>query len=121
MLRKIAVSILAFALLGIVGGSMTMADTGEMAGATNASEAWRALQRLQTTATVLHTVAHPDDENGALLTWLSRARGIRTGLYSTTRGEGGANLIGPELFDALGITVLTSFSAVLSISVIPSG
>ena len=82
---------------------MAMAGTGEMAGATNASEVWRALQRLQTTATVLHTVAHPDDENGALLTWLSRARGVRTGLYSTTRGEGGANLIGPELFDALGI------------------
>ena len=80
-----------------------MAETGEMAGATNASEVWRALQRLQTTATVLHTVAHPDDENGALLTWLSRGQGVRTGLYSTTRGEGGANLIGPELFDALGI------------------
>jgi len=103
MLRKIVVSILIFALLGTIGGNMAMADTGEMAGATNASETWRALQRLQTTATVLHTVAHPDDENGALLTWLSRARGVRTGLYSTTRGEGGANLIGPELFDALGI------------------
>ena len=104
MLRKIVVSIiLAFALLGIVGRNITIADTGEMAGATNASETWRALQRLQTTATVLHTVAHPDDENGALLTWLSRARGVRTGLYSTTRGEGGANLMGPELFDALGI------------------
>ena len=103
MVRKIVVSILVFALVGVVGQNMTMAETGEMAGATNASETWRALQRLQTTATVLHTVAHPDDENGALLTWLSRARGIRTGLYSTTRGEGGANLIGPELFDALGI------------------
>ena len=103
MFRKIVIPILAFALLGTIGGNATMADTGEMAGATNASEAWRALQRLQTTATVLHTVAHPDDENGALLTWLSRARGIRTGLYSTTRGEGGANLIGSELFDALGI------------------
>ncbi len=103
MFRKIVIPILAFALLGTIGGNTAMADTGEMAGATNASEAWRALQRLQTTATVLHTVAHPDDENGALLTWLSRARGIRTGLYSTTRGEGGANLIGSELFDALGI------------------
>ena len=100
---KIVISILVFALLGTIGGSTTMAETGEMAGATNASEVWRALQRLQTTATVLHTVAHPDDENGALLTWLSRGRGVRTGLYSTTRGEGGANLIGPELFDALGI------------------
>ncbi len=103
MHRKIVGPILALALFGIISGNITLADTGEMAGATNASEAWRALQRLQTTATVLHTVAHPDDENGALLTWLSRARGVRTGLYSTTRGEGGANLIGPELFDALGI------------------
>ena len=101
--KKIVTLIFALALCGIVGKNMAMADTGEMAGATNASETWRALQRLQTTATVLHTVAHPDDENGALLTWLSRARGVRTGLYSTTRGEGGANLIGPELFDALGI------------------
>ena len=37
------------------------------------------------------------------MTWLSRGQGVRTALYSTTRGEGGANLIGPELFDALGI------------------
>ena len=103
MFRKIVIPILILALLGTIGGNTAMADTGEMAGTTNASEVWRALQRLQTTATVLHTVAHPDDENGALLTWLSRARGIRTGLYSTTRGEGGANLIGSELFDALGI------------------
>ena len=103
MRRKIVIPILTFALLGTIGGITTMADTGEMAGATNASEVWRALQRLQTTATVLHTVAHPDDENGALLTWLSRGQGVRTALYSTTRGEGGANLIGPELFDALGI------------------
>ena len=98
------IKMVVFIILGLVCfGRLAAADTDEMAGATNASEVWRALQRLQTTATVLHTVAHPDDENGALLTWLSRARGVRTGLYSTTRGEGGANLIGPELFDALGI------------------
>ncbi len=103
MLRKIVISILAFILIGTIGRNTTIAEIGEMAGVTHAAETWRALQRLQTTATVLHTVAHPDDENGALLTWLSRARGVRTGLYSTTRGEGGANLIGSELFDALGI------------------
>ena len=103
MLRKIVVLIGVSILFGMIGRTITMADTGEMAGTTNASEVWRALQRLQTTATVLHTVAHPDDENGALLTWLSRGQGVRTALYSTTRGEGGANLIGPELFDALGI------------------
>ena len=69
----------------------------------NAAEVWQSLKRLNTTATALHTTAHPDDEDGALLTWLSRGQGIRTGLFSLTRGEGGANLIGPELFDALGI------------------
>jgi LmbE family N-acetylglucosaminyl deacetylase len=70
---------------------------------TGAAAAWQALLRLQTTATVLHTTAHPDDEDGGLLTWLSRGQGVRTGLLTLTRGEGGANLIGPELFDALGI------------------
>ena len=98
-MKHVAILILTFA----IGGAVAMADRGEMVGVTNAAEVWRALQRLQTTATVLHTVAHPDDENSALLTWLSRGRGVRTGLYSTTRGEGGANLIGSELFDALGI------------------
>lgn len=65
--------------------------------------AYESLLRLRTTATVLHITAHPDDEDGGLLTWLARSRGARTGLLTLTRGEGGANLIGPELFDALGI------------------
>lgn len=68
-----------------------------------AAAAWQALLRLRSTATVLHTTAHPDDEDGAMLTWLSRGAGVRTGLLSLNRGEGGANLIGPELYDALGI------------------
>ncbi len=68
-----------------------------------AAAAWQALLRLRTTATVLHTTAHPDDEDAALLTWLARGQGVRTGLLTLTRGEGGANLIGPELYDALGL------------------
>src|SRR5215831_16414640 len=68
-----------------------------------AAAAWRALLRLRTTATVLHTTAHPDDEDAALLTWLARNQGAYTALLTLNRGEGGANLIGPELYDALGI------------------
>lgn len=68
-----------------------------------AAAAWQALLRLRSTTTVLHTTAHPDDEDGAMLTWLTRHEGIRTGLLSLNRGEGGANLVGPELYDALGI------------------
>lgn len=67
------------------------------------ASAWEALLRLRSTATVLHTTAHPDDEDGALLTYLSRGEGVRTGLLTLNRGEGGANLIGPELSDALGL------------------
>ncbi|MBZ5605408.1 MAG: PIG-L family deacetylase, partial [Acidobacteriia bacterium] len=71
--------------------------------AQTSADAYESLLRLRTTATVLHITAHPDDEDGALLTWLARSQGVRTGLFTLTRGEGGANLIGPELFDALGL------------------
>jgi LmbE family N-acetylglucosaminyl deacetylase len=61
------------------------------------------LLALQTTASVLHVTAHPDDEHGGMLAWLSRGNGVRTSLLSLTRGEAGDNAIGPELFDALGL------------------
>ncbi len=64
---------------------------------------WQALARLGTTASVLHTTAHPDDEDGGLLTWLSRGRGARVALLTLNRGEGGDNALGPEMFDALGL------------------
>jgi LmbE family N-acetylglucosaminyl deacetylase len=79
------------------------AQVQEPAANRGAAAVYGALLRLRSTATVLHTTAHPDDEDGALLTWLSRQQGVRTGLLTLTRGEGGANLIGPELYDALGI------------------
>ena len=69
----------------------------------NAAAAWESLLRLRTTATVLHTTAHPDDEDGGLITWLARGQGVRTGLFTLNRGEGGADLIGPELYDGLGM------------------
>jgi len=63
----------------------------------------QALKRLDVIASVLHTGAHPDDENSALLAWLSRGRGVRTAYLSATRGDGGQNLLGTELFEALGV------------------
>jgi LmbE family N-acetylglucosaminyl deacetylase len=62
-----------------------------------------ALRRLGTTARVLYVTAHPDDENNAVLVRLSRGLGLRTGLLTLTRGDGGQNEIGPELFEALGV------------------
>jgi LmbE family N-acetylglucosaminyl deacetylase len=61
------------------------------------------LKRLRTTASVLMIVAHPDDEDGALLTYLSRGLGARCTLLTLTRGEGGQNAMGGETYDALGL------------------
>ncbi len=61
------------------------------------------LRRLNTTASVMAIVAHPDDEDGPLLTYLSRVRGVRAILYTLTRGEGGQNAMGAETYDALGL------------------
>ena len=49
----------------------------------------QSLKRLGTTASVLMIVAHPDDEDGGLLTYLSRGIGARATLLTLTRGEGG--------------------------------
>jgi LmbE family N-acetylglucosaminyl deacetylase len=63
----------------------------------------QALNRLDVIASVLHTGAHPDDENSALLAALSRGKGARVAYLSATRGDGGQNLLGTELFEALGV------------------
>ena len=61
------------------------------------------IKRLGTTASVLFIVAHPDDEDGALMTYLSRGLGVRVTLLTFTRGEGGQNAQGAESYDALGL------------------
>ena len=61
------------------------------------------LKRLNTKASVLMIGAHPDDEDSALLTYLARGENARTAYLSLTRGDGGQNLIGPELGEALGV------------------
>jgi LmbE family N-acetylglucosaminyl deacetylase len=64
---------------------------------------WQQILKLQTTGSLLHTTAHPDDEHSGLLTLASRGWGVRTALLTLNRGEAGDNAIGPELFDALGL------------------
>ena len=51
---------------------------------------------------VLVIGAHPDDEDTQLITWLARGRHVETAYLSLTRGDGGQNLIGNELGEALG-------------------
>src|SRR4030095_13243326 len=97
LFRGMTLSILVSALVWIFSGSFDAnAQVQEVSGNTGSAAAWRALLRLRTTATVMHTTAHPDDEDGALLAWLSRKQGVRTGLLTLNRGEGGANASGPR-------------------------
>ncbi len=61
------------------------------------------LRRLNTTARLMQTTAHPDDEDGGMLTLESRGKGVSTLLLTLTRGEGGQNKVGSNLFDVLGV------------------
>jgi LmbE family N-acetylglucosaminyl deacetylase len=61
------------------------------------------LRRLQTTARLMQVTAHPDDEDGGMLTLEARGKGVSTLLMTLTRGEGGQNKLGSNLFDALGV------------------
>jgi LmbE family N-acetylglucosaminyl deacetylase len=68
-----------------------------------AAALWQTLQRLHTRASLLMIVAHPDDEDGGMLTYESRGLGVRTGMLTLTRGEGGQNVMTGDFNDALGL------------------
>ncbi|MBO0911766.1 MAG: PIG-L family deacetylase, partial [Acidobacteria bacterium] len=61
------------------------------------------LRRLENTGRLMMVVAHPDDEDGGLLTLESRGKGVATLLLTLTRGEGGQNKTGDTFSDQLGI------------------
>jgi len=61
------------------------------------------LKKINTTKSVMMIGAHPDDEDSGLLAYLARGENARTAYLSLTRGDGGQNIIGSELFESLGI------------------
>jgi len=69
----------------------------------NAVELYNQIQKLNFLGSVLYIAAHPDDENTRLISYLSNDVKARTGYLSLTRGDGGQNLIGPELRELLGV------------------
>lgn len=91
---------LALALAFITGVLMPRLDAADTL---SSSAILQELRSLREAATVLYVAAHPDDENTRLIAWLARGRGYRTGYLSVTRGDGGQNLIGSELREALGV------------------
>ncbi len=73
----------------------------------SANEGAAALQqtlvKLQTRASIMLIVAHPDDEDGGMLTVQSRGLGARTAMLTLTRGEGGQNVMTGDFNAALGL------------------
>jgi len=61
------------------------------------------LRRLQNTGRLMMVTAHPDDEDGGVLTLEARGKGVHALLMTLTRGEGGQNELGSGLFDKLGV------------------
>lgn len=114
-MRK-AVSLWKTGLLGLilalaaVGAQVPWADRLEPAIAERplaldrgAAALWQSLLKLHTRASLLMITAHPDDEDGGLLTYESRGRGTRVALLTLTRGESGQNLMTADYFDAMGL------------------
>ncbi len=64
---------------------------------------WQMLKKLNTRASVMTIVAHPDDEDGGMLAYESREAGARVALLTLNRGEGGQNVMSGDLWDALGL------------------
>lgn len=69
---------------------------------TNA-EIYDGLERLNFLGSALYVAAHPDDENTKLISYLANKKKAYTTYLSLTRGDGGQNLIGPEISELLGV------------------
>lgn len=102
MSRRVAIATLLALAFGLPPFARVEAqDLGPSTGGLAALD--QALRYLGHQKRVLMIGAHPDDEDTELLTILVRGLGAEAAYLSLTRGEGGQNLIGPELGDGLGV------------------
>lgn len=69
----------------------------------NTSEIYESITKLNFLGSVLYVAAHPDDENTRLISYMANHVKARTAYLSVTRGDGGQNLIGPEIRELLGV------------------
>ena len=99
-----AAAIAAALVFGLVSGAAfgTLSAQGMPTSERGAAALGSVLAGIGTTSRVLSVAAHPDDEDTQFIAWLTRGRHVETAYLSLTRGDGGQNLLGNELGEALG-------------------
>lgn len=96
------------AFLGLASGLLLTPSAAAMASQTppaqeSSGAILHSMHKLGVVGSVLYVAAHPDDENTRLISYLSKGKKVRTAYLSLNRGDGGQNLIGPELGAGLGV------------------
>lgn len=69
----------------------------------SSNEIYHEIQKLNFLGSVLYVAAHPDDENTKLISYFGNHVKANSAYISLTRGDGGQNLIGPEMGELLGV------------------
>ena len=87
----------------VILGAFPIFLSGQAPKKYTSTEIHHEIQKLNFLGTALYLAAHPDDENTRLISYLSNEVKARTVYLSLTRGDGGQNLIGPELRELLGV------------------
>lgn len=95
--------ILSFILIFVFSPSQSQPPYSNYPSQLNSTEIYHELKKLNTLGKVLYLAAHPDDENQRLITYFSNEKLLNTAYLSLTRGDGGQNLVGPEIRESLGI------------------
>ena len=102
MIEKIR-SFFRFATLFFLSGLISFSSLAQKPERYNASEVRQMLKKLNVLGSVMYIAAHPDDENTQMIAYLANDRLYETAYMSCTRGDGGQNLIGPEIRELLGL------------------
>ena len=92
-----------FNWLGLLLLSIFLNFTFTTVKAQSSADIYKQIKKLNFLGSVLYFAAHPDDENTRVISYFSNHVLARTAYLSLTRGDGGQNLIGPELREGLGL------------------
>lgn len=101
--RRLRLRLLPLLVVTLAGLTLTARAFAAAETPPTPAEILHQLKSFNTTGSVLHLAAHPDDENTQLITYFARGRGYRTAYLSLTRGDGGQNELGGDFDEKLGV------------------